>query len=106
MPCPTSADAGLTFTFEEPTDVARIRILGGRYADDPSAGCSPARGSSSWRSTDACDYIVLDDTGELSIHDFGHRDVEEVKLRIVDVFPDPESSNTVEISEVVFDRRR
>ena len=46
-----STDTALAFTFEEPTDVARIRILGGRYADDPSAGCSHGRWSSSWRST-------------------------------------------------------
>ena len=66
----------------------------------------PPAGRRTARSTDACDYIELDDTGELSIHDFRHRDVDEVDLRIVDVFADPESSNTVEISEVVFDRRR
>jgi hypothetical protein len=103
---PTSADAGLTFTFDEPTDLARIRILGGRYADDPERGLYTRPLVVELQIEEACDYIVLDDKGELSIHDFRHRDVREVNLRIVDVFRDPESSDTVEISEVVFDRRR
>jgi hypothetical protein len=103
---PTSADAGLKFTFDEPTDVARIRILGGRYADDPERGLYTRPLVVELEIDGACEYIELDDTGELSIHDFRHRDVREVKLRVVDVFRDPESSNTVEISEVVFDRRR
>jgi hypothetical protein len=101
-----NAESGLAFTFEEKTDVARIRILGGRYADDPERGLFSRPLVVELEVDGTCEHIMLDDEGELSIHDFGHRDVQEVILRIVDVIADPESSSTVEISEVVFDRRR
>jgi hypothetical protein len=98
-------DMSLRFQFTEPTDLARIRILAGRPADDPSAQLFRApRVLEMSVDEGPCSYLVLEGGGELEIHDFEHDDVSTVDLRIVGVTEPSEPTETVEISEIVFDR--
>jgi hypothetical protein len=98
-------DSVVRIDLAEPTDLARIRILPGRPDADPSRTLFGRPRVIELQADDGdCEYIVLDDAGELAVFPFDHDDVSTVTLRIVGIF-EPESPNeTVEISEIVLDR--
>jgi hypothetical protein len=108
--CPSAArtDSFLRVDFAEPTDLARIRILGGRPAADETrtAYLRPRLLELRVNEGDTCSYLPLTDDGELETHEFEHDDVEQLELRVLGVYADGESEPTVEISELVFERRR
>ncbi|MET0145815.1 MAG: zinc ribbon domain-containing protein [Ilumatobacteraceae bacterium] len=106
--CVTEArtDSALQFTFAEPTDIARIEVLGGRYADDPARTLYSRPRIVELEIDGTCHHAELEDAGELVVVDISAGDVTQIDLRIVDVYADAESSTTVEISEVLFEKRR
>jgi hypothetical protein len=105
QPAPMT-DSFLRVTFAEPTDLQRIRILAGRAENDPGRTRFLRPRVVELRADDGeCSFIELADVGELTVHRFEHDDVSVVELRIVGVYePEDEASETVEISEIVFDR--
>ncbi len=107
-PSPARSDSFLRVGFAEPTDLARIRILGGRPAADETrtAYLRPRLVELRVNDADTCTYLPLTDDGELETHEFEHDDVEQIELRVLGVYADAESEPTVEISEIVFERRR
>lgn len=98
-------DAFVRIDLGAPTDLKRIRILPGRPDADPSRTLFGRPRVIELQADDRdCDYVVLDDQGELAAFPFDHDDVSTVTLRIVGIY-EPESPNdTVEISEIVLDR--
>jgi hypothetical protein len=106
--CPTPArtDSFLRIEFEEPTDVARIRVFGGRDDSTRDAFLRPRLLEIRVDDDDACHYVGLEDEGTLSKHDFEHDDITTLELRVVGVYADPESEPTVEITELVLERLR
>ncbi len=98
-------DSVLQFTFDEPTDVSRIRILGGRFAGDEARKSFSRPHIVELRTGDSCAHLELADDGQLEIHDFRHDDVTEVELRIIGRYAEEESAPTVEVSAVVFERK-
>jgi hypothetical protein len=106
--CSTEAltDAFLRFTFEEPTDIGRIEILPGRYDADKARASYTRPKTVELKVGDRCTTYPLLDKGTLQVLNFAADDVKEVDLRIVDVYREDESTATVEISEVVFERQR
>jgi hypothetical protein len=107
-PSPARTDSFLRVEFAEPTDLSRLRILGGRPAADETrtAYLRPRLVELRVNEGDTCSYLTLTDDGELETHEFGHDDVEDIELRVIGVYADGESEPTVEISEIVFERRR
>jgi hypothetical protein len=107
-PSPARTDSFLRVEFAEPTDLARIRILGGRPAADDTrtAYLRPRLVEFRVNDGDTCSYLPLSDDGELETHEFEHDDVEQIELRVLGVYADGESEPTVEISELVLERRR
>jgi hypothetical protein len=107
-PSPARTDSFLRVEFAEPTDLARIRILGGRPAADDTrtAYLRPRLVEFRVNDGDTCSYLPLSDDGELETHEFEHDDVEQIELRVLGVYADGESEPTVEISEIVLERRR
>jgi hypothetical protein len=95
-------DTEIRFTFLESTDLAKVAILGGRHAEDGSAGLFSRPLLLEFEVRGECEHIELASEGELEIHDFSHGDVGVVVMRVVDIFPDPEQPTTVEIAEVIF----
>jgi len=100
-------DSFLRISLAEPTDLARISIVPGRYAGDENRGTlfRPRVVELRWNG-DGCRYLALADDGELSQHDFEHDDVEELEIRVVGVYADAESQPTVDIAEVVLESGR
>jgi hypothetical protein len=92
----------LRFTFNDPVSLAKIAILGGRHAEDKSAGSFSRPRVVELEVDGECEQLQLTSEGELEIHGFEHDDVETVDLRVVDVFVPPEQPTTAEIAEVVF----
>jgi hypothetical protein len=107
-PSPARTDSYLHLEFAEPTDLARIRILGGRPAADETrtAYLRPLLVELRVNEADTCTYLTLTDDGELETHDFERDDVEQIELRVLGVYADAESESPVEISEIVLERRR
>ena len=106
--CSTEArtDRLLRFTFQEPTDIGRVEILAGRYdADKARALYTRPRVIELDGRRPVPRYELLD-KGTLQALNFAADDVNQVELRIVDVYREDASSATVEISEVVFERER
>jgi hypothetical protein len=101
-----ATDTSLVFTFPDGADLERVRILGGRWAEDPARTMFSRPRLVELKVGDDCGYIVLTDDGELSTHTFKRKDVERLELRIIDIFGDPALSRTVEIAAIVFERRR
>jgi len=100
------SDTYLRFTFPEPTDLARISIIPGRYDGDELRTTFFRPRVVELRWDDQCRALALPDTGELSVHEFEQGDVEAIDLRIVGVYADAESQPTVDIAEVVFEGDR
>jgi hypothetical protein len=96
-------DSALQFTFEEPVSLDKIAILGGRRAEDKSAGTFSRPRLIELEVDGSCEQLPLTSKGELEIFDFGHHDVKTVELRVVDIFAESEPQpTTVEIAEVMF----
>jgi hypothetical protein len=106
--CSTDArtDSFLRFKFDEPTDVGRIEILPGRYDADKARASYTRPQVVELKVGDKCTSFRLLDKGSLQALKFAADDVEELDLRILDVYREDTSSPTVEISEVVFERER
>jgi hypothetical protein len=96
-------DSFLRFGFDE-VDLARVRILGGRHAEDERRTAFSRPLIVELRVDDECTLVELPDDGELLATDFEHDDVEQVELRVLGIYPGEESPATVEISAVVFER--
>jgi hypothetical protein len=106
-PEPARTDSFLRIVLPEATDLARLRIQSGRAADDPTRQTYlRPRLIEARINGDECQYLSLDGDGTLEELDFGHRDVEQLELRVLGVYADPDSVPTVEISELVLERRR
>jgi hypothetical protein len=107
-PSPARTDSFLQIDLAEPTDLARIRVLGGRLASDDTrtAYLRPRLVEVRVNGGDTCRYLTLPDDGELGVHEFEQDDVEQLELRVLGVYADAESEPTVEISEIVLERRR
>jgi hypothetical protein len=106
-PEPARTDSFVRIVLPEATDLARLRIQSGRAADDPTRQTYlRPRLIEARINGDECQYLSLDGDGTLEELDFGHRDVEQLELRVLAVYADPDSVPTVEISELVLERRR
>lgn len=95
-------ETALQFTFEDEPDLTKIAILGGRYAADPQRELYARPTIVELEVAGGCEHIELSDEGELEIHDFNHRNVGVVHLRIADIAATPDAPRTIEISEVIF----
>ena len=106
-PAPAGTDSFLRIVLPEATDLARLRIQSGRAADDPTRqGFLRPRVIEARVNGDECDYLELAGDGELEVLDFRHEDVQQLELRVLGVYADPESVPTAEISELVLERGR
>jgi hypothetical protein len=103
---PPHTDSYLQFTFEEPTDIDRIRILGGRYADDKTRPRYARPHEIELWVGDRCTPFRLRDEGTLQGLDFKAENVTKLDLRVVGFYPGDTSPDVVEIGEVLFERRR
>jgi hypothetical protein len=101
-----ATDSALVFTFAEPTDLARVRIIAGRYAKDLQRTSFSRPRLLELEVDGRCDHIQVADDGKLTAYKFVHRDVTQVIVRVLDIVKDPELSRQVELAEVVFERRR
>jgi hypothetical protein len=101
-------DSFLRVTFPEPTDLAGFSVIAGRYDGDETRGTyfRPSLLELRWNDGEECRYVAVPDTGELSEHGFEHDDVSVIEVRVVGVYADPESTPTVDIAELVFERDR
>jgi hypothetical protein len=103
-------DTFLRVTFADPTDLARFSVIPGRYDGDENRGTffRPSVLELRWNDAEdgRCRYVALADGGELSQHAFEHDDVSVIEIRVVGVFADNESTPSVDISEIVFERGR
>jgi hypothetical protein len=99
------SDSAVRFEFDEPTDLEQIAILGGRHAEDKSAGPFSRPRLIELEVDGRCQHIELVSEGALEIHGFHHSDVPAVVLRVVDVVAEPEQAPTVEIAEVIFGKK-
>jgi hypothetical protein len=99
-------DSSVRIDLGEPTDLERIRILPGRPDADPSRTLFARPRVIELRADDVedCDYLVLEDSGELATFRFDHDDVSTVTLRIVGIYEAESPNDIVEISEIVLDR--
>ena len=69
-------DTRLVFEFDEPRDIGRLQVLGGRPRRTSRGRCSGGRACSNCgRTTVRARTSVLDDVGELVAVDFDHDDV-------------------------------
>lgn len=99
-------DSVLRFTFTDPVDLKRVRILGGRFAGDEARTTMSRPRIVELRTDETCTHLELSDDGELAIHDFDHDDVTEVELRILGRYADESTAPRVEVSAVAFDKKR
>ncbi len=102
QPAPMT-DTELVFDFEDPPDVARLEILAGR-PDDPRTQYLRPRVLELQVDDEQCTYVALEDTGELAPVAFEHDDIERLVVRIVGVYDEDAVNQTVEISEIVFEK--
>jgi hypothetical protein len=106
-PAPTSTDSFVSITLDEPTDLERIRLQSGRSSDDPTRTAYLRPRLVEVRvNGEECQYVTLAGDGTLEMIDFAQDDVAQLELRVIGVYADPESQPTVEISELVLERRR
>ena len=103
---PSGATAALKFVFEDESDLGRLRIVPGRWAEDQARANHVRPALVELRYSDGtCEQVQLDDEGEEQAHPISADGVTEVELRILGVYretPDTE----VAITEVAFDRGR
>ena len=106
-PAPASADSFVSVTLAEPTDLKRIQLQSGRFSEDPTRTAYLRPRLVEVRvNGEECDYVTLAGDGTLETIDFAHDDVAQLELRVIGVYADPESEQTVEIAELVLERRR
>jgi hypothetical protein len=108
VPCgsPGRTDSFLRVTFARPTDVDRVSILPGRYDADKARVQYARPRLVDLQAGDQCKRFELPDKGALQPLDFRVSGVEQLDVRIVDVYPGETYASTAEISELVFEHRR
>jgi hypothetical protein len=106
-------ESALVIAVAEPTDVTRLRILPGRWADDPARESHLRPNLVEVRFVDPegtarCDLVQLEDSGEEQLVAVTGEDARRVELRILSVHGDLETlpSREVALTEVRLQRER
>jgi hypothetical protein len=106
-PEPSAATGSLRFTFEDETDLARLRIVPGRWDGDETRANFPRPRLVELRYSDGtCQFIVVEDEGVEQGHPVEAEDLTDVEIRILGVYRGQQADNEVAITEIAFDRGR